>query len=163
MTTDVNTTDGTRGSATNPAALKVIADARPTPRAVALVLLPATVLMLAFAFFYVGALHDPTPHHVRVAVIGPAAAATRLSHLPGDPLDARPASSRAAALSKRPWRASRSAFATVLLIPPADTSAVGCFARSRAASTSHVCAMRFASSLSGMPVERFTNFPLEPR
>jgi len=31
-------------------------------KAVALVLLPALVLMLAFAFSYVGAFHEPTPH-----------------------------------------------------------------------------------------------------
>jgi hypothetical protein len=72
----------------------------PTPKAVALILVPALVLMLAFAFFYVGALHDPTPHHVPVAVVGPPAAAAQLSGLPGDPLDARPASSRREALSQ---------------------------------------------------------------
>ena len=72
----------------------------PTPRAVTLVLLPALVLMLAFAFFYVGALHEPTPHHVPLAVVGPPAVAAQLSRLPGDPLDARQASSRADALSQ---------------------------------------------------------------
>ena len=72
----------------------------PTAKAVTLVLLPALVLMLAFAFFYVGAFHDPTPHHVPVAVVGPPAAAAQLSRLPGDPLDARPVSSRADALSQ---------------------------------------------------------------
>ena len=41
-------------------------NAAPTPRAVALVLVPALVLMLAFAFSYVGAFHDPTPHAVPV-------------------------------------------------------------------------------------------------
>ena len=41
-----------------------MANAAPTPRAVALVLVPALVLMLAFAFSYVGAFHDPTPHAV---------------------------------------------------------------------------------------------------
>jgi hypothetical protein len=56
--------------------------------------------MLAFAFFYVGAFHDPTPHHVPVAVVGPPAAAAQLNRLPGDPLDARQASSRADALSQ---------------------------------------------------------------
>jgi len=39
-----------------------MASTAPTPKAVTLVLLPATVLMLAFAFIYVGAFHDPTPH-----------------------------------------------------------------------------------------------------
>jgi hypothetical protein len=72
----------------------------PTPKAIALVLFPALVLMLAFAFSYVGALHDPTPHQMPVAVVGPSAAVARLDHLPGDPLDARQASSRSDALSQ---------------------------------------------------------------
>ena len=55
-----------------------MANAAPTPKAVALVLLPALVLMLAFAFSYVGAFHDPTPHHVPVAVVGPPAVAAQL-------------------------------------------------------------------------------------
>ena len=71
-----------------------------SPRAVALVLLPALVLMLAFAFSYVGAFHEPTPHHVPIAVVGPPAVAAQLDALPGDPLDARQASSRADALSQ---------------------------------------------------------------
>ena len=50
---------------------KLLADAAPTPKAVALVLVAALVLTLAFAFSYVGAFHDPTPHHVPVAVVGP--------------------------------------------------------------------------------------------
>jgi hypothetical protein len=77
-----------------------MANAAPTPKAVALVLLPALVLMLAFAFFYVGAFHDPKPHHVPVGVVGPPAAAVQLNRLPGDPLDAREASSRPDALSQ---------------------------------------------------------------
>jgi hypothetical protein len=77
-----------------------MANTAPSPRAVTLVLLPATVLMLAFAFFYVGAFHDPTPHHVPLAVVGPPAVAVPLNRLPGDPLDARPVSSRADALSQ---------------------------------------------------------------
>jgi Protein of unknown function (DUF3533) len=72
----------------------------PTPKAVALVLLPALVLMLAFAFSYVGAFHDPTPHQVPVAVVGPPAVTAQLNQLPGDPLDARQASSRSNALSQ---------------------------------------------------------------
>jgi hypothetical protein len=67
---------------------------------VTLVLLPATVLMLAFAFSYVGAFHDPTPHNVPIAVVGPPAVTAQLDTLPGDPLDARQASSRADALSQ---------------------------------------------------------------
>jgi len=78
----------------------LIANAAPTPRSVALVLVPATVLTLAFAFSYVGAFHDPTPHQVPVAVVGPPAVAAQLNRLPGDPLDARQASSRPAALSE---------------------------------------------------------------
>ncbi|HEX4734793.1 MAG TPA: ABC transporter permease [Thermoleophilaceae bacterium] len=72
----------------------------PTPKAVALVLLPALVLMLAFAISYVGAFHEPTPHNVPLAVVGPPALATRLDQLPGDPLDARGSPSRADALSQ---------------------------------------------------------------
>jgi hypothetical protein len=74
-------------------------DSIPT-KAVTLVLIPALVLMLAFAFFYVGAFHEPTPHHVPVAVIGPAQVAEKLNRVPGQPLDARPVSSRAEALSQ---------------------------------------------------------------
>ena len=77
-----------------------MANTAPTPKAVALVLMPALVLMLAFAFFYVGAFHDPTPHQVPVAVVGPPAAALQLNRLPGDPLDSRQASSRRDALSQ---------------------------------------------------------------
>jgi hypothetical protein len=77
-----------------------IANAAPTPKAVALVLLPALVLMLAFAFSYVGAFHEPKPHHVPVAVVGPSAVAAQLNRLPGDPLDARLVSSRADALAQ---------------------------------------------------------------
>ena len=72
----------------------------PTAKAVTLVLVPALVLMLAFAFFYVGAFHEPTPHHVPLAVVGPPAVAAQLNRLPGDPLDARQASSRSDALSQ---------------------------------------------------------------
>jgi hypothetical protein len=72
----------------------------PTPKAVALVLLPALVLMLAFAFSYVGAFHDPTPHDVPLAVVGPPAVVARLDALPGRPLDPRAVASRQAALSQ---------------------------------------------------------------
>jgi hypothetical protein len=77
-----------------------MANTAPTPKVVALVLLPALVLMLAFAFFYVGAFHDPTPHHVPVAVVGPPAAVDQLNRVPGEPLDARQASSRSDAISQ---------------------------------------------------------------
>jgi len=56
--------------------------------------------MLAFAFSYVGAFHDPTPHQVPISVVGPPALAEQLNGLPGDPLDARQVSSRADALSQ---------------------------------------------------------------
>ena len=85
---------------TEGAAQRVMANTAPTPKAVTLVLVPALVLMLAFAFFYVGAFHDPTPHHVPVAVVGPPAVAAQLNRLPGDPLDARHVSSRSDALSQ---------------------------------------------------------------
>ena len=78
----------------------LMANAAPTPKAIAIVLLPALVLMLAFAFFYVGAFHEPTPHHVPVAAVGPPAVAAQLNRLPGDPLDARQVSSRSDALSQ---------------------------------------------------------------
>jgi hypothetical protein len=77
-----------------------MANTAPTPKAVTLVLFPALVLMLAFAFSYVGAFHEPTPHDVPVAVVGLPAAAVQLSRLPGDPLEARQASSRSDALSQ---------------------------------------------------------------
>jgi hypothetical protein len=72
----------------------------PTPKTVSLVLLPALVLMLAFAFSYVGAFHDPTPHSVPLAVVGPPSVAARLDALPGHPLDPRATTSRQAALSQ---------------------------------------------------------------
>jgi hypothetical protein len=78
----------------------MIAGAAPTPKAVAVVLLPALVLMLAFAFSYVGAFHEPTPHNVPLAVVGPPSVATQLDQLPGDPLDTREAPSRSDALSE---------------------------------------------------------------
>jgi hypothetical protein len=78
----------------------MLAGAAPTPKAVALVLLPALVLMLAFAFSYVGAFHEPTPHNVPLAVVGPPSVATQLNQLPGDPLDTRQSPSRSDALSQ---------------------------------------------------------------
>jgi hypothetical protein len=82
------------------AAERSIADTGPTRKAIAIVLVPALLLMLAFAFFYVGAFHEPTPHRVPVTVVGPPAAAVQLNRLPGDPLDARQASSHADALAQ---------------------------------------------------------------
>jgi ABC-2 family transporter protein len=77
-----------------------MANMAPTPKAVAIVLFPALVLMLAFAFAYVGAFHEPTPHKVPIAVVGPPTVAAQLNRLPGDPLDARQAASRHEALSQ---------------------------------------------------------------
>jgi len=77
-----------------------MANMAPTPKAVTIVLFPALVLMLAFAFAYVGAFHEPTPHHVPIAVIGPPAAVVQLDRLPGDPLDARQTPSRSDGLSQ---------------------------------------------------------------
>jgi hypothetical protein len=77
-----------------------VANISPTPKAVALILLPALVLMLAFAFAYVGAFHEPTPHHVPLAVVGPPGVSAQLNALPGAPVDARPAASRADALTR---------------------------------------------------------------
>ncbi|HWG08341.1 MAG TPA: ABC transporter permease [Solirubrobacteraceae bacterium] len=77
-----------------------MADTAPTAKAVALVFVPALVLMLAFAFSYVGALHEPRPHRVRVAVVGPTPVTAQLNRLPRDPLDARQASSDSDALSQ---------------------------------------------------------------
>jgi hypothetical protein len=84
-----------KAQAANPSAAN-----NPPRAAVAVVLVVALVLMLAFAFFYVGAFHDPAPHHVPLAVVGSAAATAQLDSLPGDPLDARPVSSRREALSQ---------------------------------------------------------------
>ena len=77
-----------------------MANMAPTPKAVTIVLFPALVLMLAFAFSYVGAFHEPTPHNVPIAVVGPPTAAVQLNGLPGAPLDAHQASSRSDALSQ---------------------------------------------------------------
>ena len=78
----------------------MVANAAPSPKAVAIALIPAWVLMLAFAFSYVGAFHDPTPHNVPIAVVGPPAVTAQLDSLPGDPLDARKSPSRSDALSQ---------------------------------------------------------------
>src|SRR4029079_18072330 len=51
-------------------------------------------------FSYVGAFHEPTPHNVPLAVVGPPSVATQLNRLPGDPLDARQSPSRSDALSQ---------------------------------------------------------------
>ncbi|MEV6928681.1 hypothetical protein AB0M46_29900 [Dactylosporangium sp. NPDC051485] len=71
-----------------------------TPRAGALVL-AVLALQLAFIASYIGALHEPTPHRIPVAVAAPPEALDdligKLDRLPGEPLDARPAFSEDAA------------------------------------------------------------------
>jgi hypothetical protein len=67
---------------------------------VAVVLFPALVLMVAFTFSYVGAFHEPTPHSVPVAVVGPPAVTASLDALPGHPLDPRATPSRQEALAQ---------------------------------------------------------------
>ena len=59
-----------------------------TTRAFLLVL---GVLLLQWAFIasYLGAFHNPAPHDIRVAVVGPAQLADRLNQVPGHPVDAR--------------------------------------------------------------------------
>lgn len=59
----------------------------------AAVLVAALVLQLAFLGSYVGALHEPKPHDVPIAVVGPSSAADQLNRLPGSPLDATAVSS----------------------------------------------------------------------
>lgn len=78
----------------------MIGNTSPTPKAVALVLIPALVLTLAFAFSYVGAFHDPTPHEVPIAVVGPPVVAAQLGRLPGDPLEPRQVDTLREALSQ---------------------------------------------------------------
>jgi hypothetical protein len=111
----------------------------PSPRAVALVLLPALVLMLAFAFSYVGAFHEPSPHQVPIAVVGPAAVTAQLDALPGDPLDAPRASSRADALSQIDNREIYGAYDA---------------ARNRMASVARSCAGRRSTSRTRSPWPR---------
>lgn len=61
------------------------------------ILLVAGVLLLQLAFIlsYVGAFHDPVPHRVRLAVVGPQATADQLNEISGSPLDASVAVSEA--------------------------------------------------------------------
>lgn len=63
----------------------------------ALLLAGTLLLSLAFAGSYVGALHDPRPHGLPVAVVGPEAAA-QVRVQAGDALDVRSVASRDAAL-----------------------------------------------------------------
>jgi hypothetical protein len=63
-----------------------------TPRS-ALLCVGVFLLMLAFALSYMGALHNPKPHHIDLAVAAPSQAAgpllQQLNGLPGEPVEAR--------------------------------------------------------------------------
>ncbi|HEY3501333.1 MAG TPA: hypothetical protein VGN37_00950 [Actinocatenispora sp.] len=63
-----------------------------TPRTTLLVV-GVFVLLLAFAYSYIGGLHNPKPHHIDVAVSAPAAVRGQLvdqvNRLPGEPVKAR--------------------------------------------------------------------------
>lgn len=83
----------------------------------AAVLVAALVLQLAFLGSYVGALHEPKPHDVPVAVVGPSAAADQLNRLPGSPLRATAVSSLDAG-EKRV--AQRRAYAVLVPAAPAE-------------------------------------------
>ncbi|MFA4927582.1 MAG: hypothetical protein WC558_03645 [Patulibacter sp.] len=81
------------------------------------VLVATLLLQLAFLGSYVGALHEPKPHSVPVAVVGPAAVADRLNGLPGSPLRATAVASREAGERRV---AQRDAYAVLV---PGDASA----------------------------------------
>jgi hypothetical protein len=85
----------------------LMANVAPTPRPVATALVPALVLMLASAFSYVAAFHEPAPPNLPLAVVAPPAVAAQLDRMPGDRLDVRRASSRAIAVNRAPGPSSR--------------------------------------------------------
>lgn len=60
------------------------------------VLVATLLLQLAFLGSYVGALHEPKPHDVPVAVVGSPSAVDQLNALPGSPLKATAVESREA-------------------------------------------------------------------
>jgi hypothetical protein len=134
-----------------------MANTAPTPKAVTLVLVPALVLMLAFAFFYVGAFHDPAPHQVPVAVVGPSAAAVQLNRLPGDPLDARQVPSRSVALSQIDDREVYGAY------EPATNHLFVASAANRATALALVETFNRVTAAQGRPAARVTDVkPLPP-
>jgi hypothetical protein len=136
----------------------MVAGASPSPKTVALVLLPAMVLMLAFAFSYVGAFHDPTPHGVTIAVVGPPAVTAQLDHLPGDPLDTRQSPSRADALSQIDDRKVYGAF-----IAPANQLYVAS-AANRATAIALETVFNRVAAASRRPAVRVTDVkPLSPK
>jgi hypothetical protein len=121
------------------------------------VLFPALVLTLAFAFSYVGAFHDPTPHNVPVDVVGPPAVAAQLNRLPGDPLDARQTSSRAAALSEIDDREVYGAY------DAATNRLFVASAANRATAIALVRIFNLAAAAQGKPAARVTDLkPLAP-
>jgi hypothetical protein len=83
----------------------------------ALVLVAALLLQLAFLGSYVGALHEPKPREVPVAVVGPPSAADALDRLPGRPLDATAVSSLEAGEQRV---ARREAYAVYVPAAPAE-------------------------------------------
>ncbi|HPU13749.1 MAG TPA: DUF3533 domain-containing protein [Aeromicrobium sp.] len=74
-----------------------------SPRTAVLI---AGVLLLQLGFIagYVGAFHDPTPHHLKIAVVGPAQATgpviDQLTGLDGEPVDATALTERNAAIEQ---------------------------------------------------------------
>ncbi|HZG04719.1 MAG TPA: DUF3533 domain-containing protein [Streptomyces sp.] len=82
----------------------------------------ALLLQLAFVLSYVGAFHSPAPHGIPVAVVAPDGASERivdqLNALDGDPVEARPAGSEAAA---RALILDRTVDAAVLVDPRGTT------------------------------------------
>ncbi len=133
------------------------AAAGPPNAAVAAVLAVALVLMLAFAFFYVGAFHDPTPHRVPVAVVGAPAVAAQLNRLPGAPLDARAVSSRAQALAQIDGRSVYGAY------EPAANRLYVASAANRATALALERTFQLVAAARGAPAARVTDVkPLPP-
>src|SRR3954453_14935749 len=137
---------------------RTIGGTAPPPRAVALVLLPALVLMLAFAFSYVGAFHDPVPHDVPLAVVGPSPVAAQLDALPGHPLDARATASRQAALEQIDDREVYGAFEA------ASNRLFGASAANRATAIALEMTFDRVAAARGRPAVRVTDVkPLPPK
>jgi hypothetical protein len=136
----------------------MIAGAAPTPMAVAVVLLPAFVLMLAFALSYIGAFHEPTPHNVPMAVRRAAVGRDAARPAPGDPLDTRAAPSRADALAQIDDREVYGAY---------DVAANRLYvasAANRATAIALEQTMNRAAAAQGRPAVRVTDVkPLPPR
>ncbi|GAA4217166.1 hypothetical protein [Actinocatenispora rupis] len=95
-----------------------------TPRTTLLVV-GVFVLLLAFAYSYIGGLHDPKPHHIDVAVSAPAAVRgqliDRLNALPGEPVKARAENDPATARRQVTTRDADGAF----VVTPTATGGTG--------------------------------------